>query len=1047
MSPKKNSTGAVESSHQGTLRMMQQDFLGHKEGTDDKIEKLQILLEKVISGMDVVMKNQIPPWNDEMNEEEGDIVDEGSAGYLGKGVFRDPSHAAWQRKKGDWKPVSKFEERFRSPDYKTHEYTFETQSLRHLKLTFPVFKDGSDALEWLRDCEEYFSIYEVGDSKRAPIAAMHLTGIPRSWYKSFMMGHPLGVTWQQFTQSFVARFGELDTDMVFDRFKRLQQVSSVESYFDEFEKLRGQLLSKIPSLTEEYFMENFIGGLQTEIKGMIRLLEPKTLDQALKLARFYEHSMPSTAKKSVAVGNSYKSNISTSYSPKTQVLSELSGNNKSSMLTQTKPTEVVTTKPRPLTYSQREERRQKGLCFYCDEKFSKGHECKKPQNFLMVAELEEAAEYNGPPKYDEGPDDEKENWQDQDLLLAALGVDKLDNHAPLQFEGVTTSRKIKILVDGGSSINLIKEDLAKELNLQMQLGDPMKVTLPDGSHFVNINRFSEFKWKWEGVEFQAKVWLVKQLEWDVLLGVDWLSKLGDCKCNYQRHTLQFIWKQQEILLGPNSVAEINQMEENWSAVVPLWMEQIIASYEGDKELDIIITERAVVKEGPQEYYLSQGLLQYRGKWVIGSTGGLRRQVFEELHCSGVGGHSGNRATYNRVREYFYWSTMRQDIGRWVRECEVCQQVKGENIKSPGLLKPLEIPNEPWRHIAMDFITGLPKSKGAEVIWVVIDRFSRYGHFLALTHPISAKTLAQAFFDNIYRLHGLPDSIVSDRDSLFLSEFWKTLFKISGTRLNLSSAYHPQSDGGTERVNQCLEQYLRSVTCQNPKNWSSWLPAAEWWYNTTFHTTLNTTPFQVVYGMKPKHLALQSRVHTNLQGVEEMLNERQQQWTLLKESLEVAQVRMKNFADSKRSERVFQVGDWVYLKLQPYRQVTVALRKNMKLAAKYFGPYEVVEKLGPVAYKLALPETSRIHPVFHVSQLKKSFGQGKVYNQLPQVTSQGTFDLNPLRHLDKRSILRNNKVVHQLLVQWRGCSVDEATWEDEDLLECNFPEFLQSCGHD
>lgn len=159
---------------------------------------------------------------------------------------------------------------------------------------------------------------------------------------------------------------------------------------------------------------------------------------------------------------------------------------------------------------------------------------------------------------------------------------------------------------------------------------------------------------------------------------------------------------------------------------------------------------------------------------------------------------------------------------------MCQQVKGENVKSPGLLKPLDIPQEPWRDITMDFITGLPKSKGFEVIWVIIDRFSRYGHFLALSHPITAKGLAHIFFENIYKLHGLPESIFSDRDSLFLGEFWQTLFKISGTRLNMSSSYHPQSDGSTERVNQCLEQYLRSMTCQNPKNWVSWLTAAEWW---------------------------------------------------------------------------------------------------------------------------------------------------------------------------------------------------------------------------
>lgn len=165
---------------------------------------------------------------------------------------------------------------------------------------------------------------------------------------------------------------------------------------------------------------------------------------------------------------------------------------------------------------------------------------------------------------------------------------------------------------------------------------------------------------------------------------------------------------------------------------------------------------------------------------------------------------------------------------------------------------------------MDFITGLPKSKGREVIWVVIDRFSRYGHFLALSHPILAKSLSQVFFDHVFRLHGLPESIVSDKDILFLSEFWQTLFKISGTRFNLNTAYPPHSDGSTERVNQCLEQYLRSMTHQNPENWASWLATAEWWYNTTFNTALEATPFQVVYGVNPRHLAWNTRTHTNLQ---------------------------------------------------------------------------------------------------------------------------------------------------------------------------------------
>lgn len=633
---------------------------------------------------------------------------------------------------------------------------------------------------------------------------------------------------------------------MFDKFKKLQQVSTVEAYFDDFEKCRGQLLMKIPSLTTEYFLENFIGGLQNDIRGMLRLLEPTTLEQALKLARFYEQTLNSQPKKSNYASGSYKNTTTSLGSKVFNGANTSTGNNSnSSLLIPSKTTEVVNSKPRPLTFSQREERRQKGLCFYCDEKFAKGHECKKPQSFLMVAEDEEAAGYEGEPKFDEAPGETEEDWQDQKIILAALGMDT-DVHQPLQFKGLIDNKEMNILIDGGSSKNLVHSQVCKELGLTTQPQAPMNLFLANGDVLTSTLVCPTVRWKWGITEFCVEAQVVDLGELQMILGVEWLSQLGNVHCNYQSQTMEFQWKGEQIKLPSALEVEKGQIHQ-LSVVTPVWMEQIGESYVDDELMQKLISEYTIIQKGPQEYYMRQGLLQYRGKWVIGATGDLRRQIFEELHNNGIGGHSGRQATLKRIRSYFYWPTINQNVGQWVRECSTCQQVKGETVKSPGLLQPLAIPQEPWRDIAMDFITGLPKSKGSEVIWVIVDRFSRYGHFLALSHPITAKGLAMVFFEQIYRLHGMPESIVSDRDSLFLSEFWQALFKLSGTRLHLSTAYHPQSDGSTERVNQCLEQYLRSMTSQNPKNWSTWLGPAEWWYNTTFHTTLNTTPYQVVYG--------------------------------------------------------------------------------------------------------------------------------------------------------------------------------------------------------
>lgn len=333
----------------------------------------------------------------------------------------------------------------------------------------------------------------------------------------------------------------------------------------------------------------------------------------------------------------------------------------------------------------------------------------------MISEGEEKDAYTEEPRYDEAPGEEDDDWQGHELILAALGMKGPQEHSPLQLTGNFKGQQVKMLIDGGSAVNWISSNLSEVLQLEVIKQKPITVTLPNGVQVTSQLKCDSFKWNYENHSFETAVWLMELKEWDVILGVEWLAQLGDLKCNYSDKSLQFIWNKQQVTITPTSQVEILGAIHQLSVVTPLWMEQIISSYEGDTDVEEIITKEAIDTSGPQEYYLNQGLLQFRGKWVLGRKNGLRRQVFTELHNNGIGGHSGIRASCKRVMEYFYWSTIRQDIGQWVRECSICQQTKGEKVKSPGLLKPLDIPQEPWRDLAMDFVTGLPKSKGHEVI--------------------------------------------------------------------------------------------------------------------------------------------------------------------------------------------------------------------------------------------------------------------------------------------------------------------------------------------
>lgn len=201
-----------------------------------------------------------------------------------------------------------------------------------------------------------------------------------------------------------------------------------------------------------------------------------------------------------------------------------------------------------------------------------------------------------------------------------------------------------------------------------------------------------------------------------------------------------------------------------------------------------------------------------------------------------------------------------------------------------------------------------------MIFVVVKKLTKYAHFMSLTHPYTTKNVAKTFLDNVFKLHGLPESITSDRDIVFISTFWQDLFKLQGVSLNMSITYHPQSDGQTEVVNNNLKTYLRCVCGDMPHLWVQWHSLAEFWYNTFYHSTIHMSPFHALYGvLPPVHIPYFPK-DSNVAAVDIFMRDRESTITLLQHYLKRTAMRMKQAADKHRSERKFEIGDMVYLKL-------------------------------------------------------------------------------------------------------------------------------------
>ncbi|PNY14541.1 hypothetical protein L195_g011223 [Trifolium pratense] len=480
------------------------------------------------------------------------------------------------------------------------------------------------------------------------------------------------------------------------------------------------------------------------------------------------------------------------------------------------------------------------------------------------------------------------------------------------------------------------------------------------------------------------------------------------------------------------------MTLSWSEPQCQIVEQIRAALKNDQNM-VEIMLKYVSGKAPIQYTMRDGLLYWKQRLVIPKNNDLLHKILYKFHTSPIGGHAGITRTMSRITSQFYWPDMNKDIWDYVQKCVICQQAKTVHTSPAGLLQPLPIPSQVWEDIAMDFITGLPLSYSYTTIMVVVDRLTKYAHFIPMRSDYTSKSVAEAFIHNIVKLHGMSKSIVSDRDKVFTSNFWQQLFKLQGTSLTMSSAYHPQSDGQTEVLNKGLELFLRCFSFNNPKSWYKVLSWAEYWYNTTFQTSIGMTPFKALYGREPPSLTKYEAHADDSPTIQEELMERDKILQQLKTNLDRAQQYMKKQADKNRTEVNLQVGELVLVKLQPYRQQSVALRKNQKLGMRYFGPFEIIARIGKVAYKLKLPDNAKIHPVFHVSQLKPFKGTTQdQYLPLPLTMSEVGPIIQPVSILDARTIVRESQKVHQILIQWDQTTPAETTWEDFDDLQNKFP---------
>lgn len=458
-----------------------------------------------------------------------------------------------------------------------------------------------------------------------------------------------------------------------------------------------------------------------------------------------------------------------------------------------------------------------------------------------------------------------------------------------------------------------------------------------------------------------------------------------------RHQDQTVIKPQNISPGMHPLAlKQNTLHENHDDTQQPLDDLITAAYKKDpipakireimdKHDRQLPTELARLKIPINEMVERDGRLFVKDRMFVPDDDELRLRLLRSCHDNAAAGHPGRAKTHELLSRNYYWPNMGQAVKRYVRNCHTCSRSKASRLPYQGLLQPLGTPNARWEDIAVDFIVELPRSKNETTgqfcknIMVVTDRLSKQRHFIACGST-NAKHTAQLFLHHVWKHHGLPTTIVSDRGTQFTSRLWQRLCQRLGISTRLSTAYHPESDGQSENSNQGLEQYLRAYVNYSQDDWVNWLPLAEFAINNHQSATTGVTPFYAVYGQHPRMgheppqgtRKLPAKQQIDISTADAFANEMARLTEILRLEMTMAQAQHAEYANENRMPAPhYREGDEVWLET---KNLSIE-RPARKLSEKFIGPFRIAEVMGPVTYRLELPPAMRIHDVFHTSLLR------------------------------------------------------------------------------